>query len=672
MKRFSSFLLGAAILPYFSAVGVDAPPPRPVPTKVKVGCYYFPGFFNAARWSPIKVFGKPVPLLGYYRDGLPAVSDWHIKWALENGISYFVFDWYYDHVNGRVSEHNAALDKGSLNAKYRHLMRFAVMWCNEESPDSPPYTVGQMAMLGRNLGPYFRRRNYLRIDGRPVVVISRPARLIRSFGERFRGLIPEISRAAGLTSGRTIFFVALASKPEAILKRMGFAATTAYNYAGHRASNVGSRLRAPYEDMIAAYEQIWQRMTAPGALPYIVPVSPGWDSRPWYGPRAFVRSGSTPAKFRTMCERAKKYVDPRLNMVIAECWNEFGEGSYLEPCREFGFGFLHAVRDVFGVGGPYPEDVVPTREQRAKMTFRTIPPDPRQQSLKQQEGNLLAEPHMEEGTGWVNFDGGPSRFVTATPHRGRRCLEVRPGEGCKSVVPVPAVFQRTYRLSAWVRCSPGARAVIRSALFDAARKWIGRYRPVGVSEATGWRRVQNDLKVTDPSVGALNIEFVARDGTIWVDDAAIVVAEREPPPEVVLADDCSKPERWITYEGKQPAVKSSGPRGAFVLSIPRGQGVKTRRKVPVAPGDLFRVRVTFRCAPMATAIIRSAAFDDKGVWIKGAHLLSEPLSWQDWMETSCVIRVPLDSKARYMNLECYADGGEVLLEGIEVVRGGSM
>ncbi len=236
----------------FAVDPAGPPPPRPIRTKVKVGCYYFPGFFNAARWSPIKAFGKPVPLLGYYRDGLPAVSDWHIKWALENGISFFVFDWYYDSVHGRVLKHNAALDRGFLKAKYCRWMQFALMWCNEESPDRPPYTPGQMQRFGRRLRRYFRRANYLRIQGRPVVVISRPARLVRSFGEHFRRLIPAISRAAGLGGGKTIFFVAVASEPSDVLKKMGFAAPTAYNYAGHRASRAGSRLRAPYENMIRA------------------------------------------------------------------------------------------------------------------------------------------------------------------------------------------------------------------------------------------------------------------------------------------------------------------------------------------------------------------------------------------------------------------------------------
>ena len=77
--------------------------PQPVTGPILVGSYYFPGHFNAARWVPMVQARFPFPLLGYYRDGEPVVSDWHIKWALEHGISFFAFDWYYDYRTGVVA-----------------------------------------------------------------------------------------------------------------------------------------------------------------------------------------------------------------------------------------------------------------------------------------------------------------------------------------------------------------------------------------------------------------------------------------------------------------------------------------------------------------------------------------------------------------------------------------
>ena len=35
-------------------------------------------------------------------------------------------------------------------------------------------------------------------------------------------------------------------------------------------------------------------------------------------------------------------------LITINSWNEWGEGSYLEPDTENGMGYLEAVRDVFG------------------------------------------------------------------------------------------------------------------------------------------------------------------------------------------------------------------------------------------------------------------------------------------------------------------------------------
>ncbi|MGB9797900.1 MAG: glycoside hydrolase family 99-like domain-containing protein, partial [bacterium] len=34
-------------------------------------------------------------------------------------------------------------------------------------------------------------------------------------------------------------------------------------------------------------------------------------------------------------------------MILLDNWNEWGEGHYIMPHREYGFGYLDAVREVF-------------------------------------------------------------------------------------------------------------------------------------------------------------------------------------------------------------------------------------------------------------------------------------------------------------------------------------
>jgi hypothetical protein len=128
--------------------------------------------------------------------------------------------------------------------------------------------------------------------------------------------------------------------------------------------NAGDKLWAPYDTMVTGYEDIWREFLKRDEIKYLVPLSPGWDSRPWAGDEALVRYGNTPPKFEDMCHRAKSLLDarpatPESRMVIVEAWNEFGEGSYVEPTRPFGFGYLDAIRRVFTAAPEAHVDVVP-------------------------------------------------------------------------------------------------------------------------------------------------------------------------------------------------------------------------------------------------------------------------------------------------------------------------
>jgi len=665
LKRYG-FLLLAPL--WLTTCVLTAAESAPAPAPLKVGCYYFPGFFDASRWTPIKAYGRPTPRLGFYRDGAPGVSDWHIAWATANGISFFVFDWYYNHRSGPNTRHNTALDQGFLAAAHRDAMEFALMWCNEEPAATPAYTPEEMLRLGRALGRYVREPNYLRVAGRPVLVISRPGRLVASFGPGFRELIPQISEAAGLPAGTDLFCVALGSAPEPLYRQMGFAATTAYNYASQRAAPHGSPLRASYDDMVAAYEAIWRRMTAPGELPYIVPVSPGWDSRPWYGPRAFVRVGSSPAAFRDLCQRARQYVDPRLNMVLAECWNEFGEGSFLEPCEETGFEYLHALREALAPGLAWAPEPVPTAAEKAQFTFATVPDDRRPASAGDQRGNLLADPDMEDGSGWVLHDGTPAPVAGTGAHRGSRCLELPPGKGCKPVRPVLTDLGRPYRLSVWVRCAPGARAEVRAATFGTGGQWLGDYLDVGNGGGPAWTEVSRVVRIADPRVVALNVEVVAAGGTVWLDDAALCPAGPATPPEVLLKVASGDAAAWCTFAGGEPATARDAAAGVCVLSVRPGEGVKTRQHVTVKPGDALRFRVRLCCDGMATATLRAACFDAGGQWIEGAYLDVGAFSWQEWIDIPGQVCVPADSAAASVNVECTAAGGTVHLAEVRVER----
>jgi hypothetical protein len=345
--------------------GARAEPPAPVPVSTapyQVGAYYFPGWATADRWKVLDAFPERMPLLGPYREGDPAVMDWHIRWAVEHGVSFFAFDWYWDR-GRRQLEH--ALHDGFLRARFRAFMQFCLLWANH-NPRGSSSETDLLALTDHWIAHYFRHDRYLRLDGRPVVIVFSPRALRLDMGtDGVRAAFARVRervRAAGFPG--LYIMGATRENPAglAALVHEGYDAGTGYNYP--RAGMPDEGLSAPYADMVDGYERIWYAIAAQKLIDYAPVTEPGWDSRPWHGARALVRTGRTPALFEDMLRRARAFTDRyplagRHRMVLIEAWNEFGEGAAIEPHREWGFAHLDAVRRVFARAPERHRDVTP-------------------------------------------------------------------------------------------------------------------------------------------------------------------------------------------------------------------------------------------------------------------------------------------------------------------------
>ena len=106
---------------------------------------------------------------------------------------------------------------------------------------------------------------------------------------------------------------------------------------------------------------IWRRFRGEYRVPYYPNVSMGWDPSPRCDQRDKFDSsgypftntigGNTPERFREALEMTKQRLlampnGPRILNI--NCWNEWTEGSYLEPDQAHGMKYLEAVREVFG------------------------------------------------------------------------------------------------------------------------------------------------------------------------------------------------------------------------------------------------------------------------------------------------------------------------------------
>jgi hypothetical protein len=185
----------------------------------------------------------------------------------------------------------------------------------------------------------------------------------------------EMARQAGFPG---IYFMACTPPDETELRRLhdeGYDVATAYNYPSAGA-NDGTR--SPYHDLVDAYISLWDRLRAAGD--YLLAPLSGWDPRPWHGEDTLARPGNTPEEFRRMLLAARERMDPNgppsRRVMIIEAWNEWGEGSTVEPDLEDGFAKVDAIREVFAPqAGPHI-DLAPTDVGMPLIEWPAIAPAP--------------------------------------------------------------------------------------------------------------------------------------------------------------------------------------------------------------------------------------------------------------------------------------------------------
>ena len=144
-----------------------------------------------------------------------------------------------------------------------------------------------------------------------------------------------------------------------VVHDLGFDSATSYVWVHH----VGlPTQQTDYNQARDKYLEYYDKATTLYGIPYFPNVSMGWNRSPrccqgdpfdnsGY-PFTNTISGNTPERFREALEIVNKRVQaqktgPRL--ITLNAWNEWTEGSYLEPDTVHGMKYLEAIRDVFGV-----------------------------------------------------------------------------------------------------------------------------------------------------------------------------------------------------------------------------------------------------------------------------------------------------------------------------------
>lgn len=381
----------------------DDPPRTEEADHITVASYYFGNYHpgdprNAitkgkdwSEWELVKA-AKPrfegheqpkVPLWGYADESDPRVMAQKIDAAADHGVAVFIFDWYY-YNDGPFLD--GPIDKGFLKAPNNDRLKFAFMWANHDWIDLHPYKRGtprnvlypgevtpeNFEKIGdRLIKDYFQHPSYWKIDGKPYFSFYDLTLLMRSFGsvektraalDRFR----EKAVAAGLPGlhlnavvwGRTILpSEKVPTNPARIVEDLGFDSVTSYVWLHHVFPD---KLQTDYNVIRDGYLKYWDEAKALFGVPYFPNVTMGWDPSPRtvqddefgnFGyPFTNTIGGNTPERFKEALKLAKERLlaDPNGPRIMnINCWNEWTEGSYLEPDTRHGMKYLEAVKSVF-------------------------------------------------------------------------------------------------------------------------------------------------------------------------------------------------------------------------------------------------------------------------------------------------------------------------------------
>ena len=330
----------------------------------QIGVYYFPGWKDkqpgapaAYPWERIKKYPEREPIIGWYKGGDDNVMHQQLEWMYAYGIDYVVFDWYYGENKKVFLEHAV---RAYLRADNRGKVSFSILWANHDN--MPQNMEDWDSMIHYWVDNYFSKPEFYRIDGRPVVFVFSAQALKKqaeSFGKSTRQLFARARIITQKVGEKAIYFVACTAARNPIInfyaKESGYSALSAYNYHKGPSDLLPSH---SFSSLDEDYRQHWSRFRAEANLPLIVPITSGWDKRPWGGSKDPLHDNSfpKPREFKQHLEAAKTFMDenPTLTqkMGVICCWNEFGEGSVVEPTKKAGFIFLEQVRAVFSDGMP--------------------------------------------------------------------------------------------------------------------------------------------------------------------------------------------------------------------------------------------------------------------------------------------------------------------------------
>ena len=353
----------------------------PAPASVNTGKYLIGAFMcplwnkdnRPGCWDPVKKYPEREPILGWYDEGNPEVTDWEIKYALEHGISFFNVCWYRKKGNAGkpVEEMLGHWTKSLAKSHYGNDFKYCLLYVDEGKVMDG---IASEDDFLNDLVPYwienfFKKSNYLRINGKPVFTIYRPEKFIADLGgEKKAAVAINKMRDACIKAGFPCLILCgeyhlLINKKETMYKNLGLDVAMSYHWPSF--SGLMGEIAPADTTIMRMQTTCWSGLENVTDLPSITTVSVGWDSRPWGNTYYKSPWMLSIAEYKQLLSLAKQYMDKQATgsipskILMLDNWNEFGEGHYIFPTKKEGFGYLDAIREVFCNSPLEHKDIVP-------------------------------------------------------------------------------------------------------------------------------------------------------------------------------------------------------------------------------------------------------------------------------------------------------------------------
>ncbi|MDP1527466.1 MAG: glycoside hydrolase family 99-like domain-containing protein [Rhodocyclaceae bacterium] len=289
---------------------------------------------------------------GFYDLRVRATRRDQIRLAKEYGIDGFCYHYYW--FSGKRLL-NAPLDDMLTDPESD--MPFCLCWANENwtrrwDASEHKVLIAQRYLpeddlqFIKGLQPFFADPRYIRVDGKPFLIVYRPQHLpdARQTSQIWRDYcrstgIGEIHICAALTHGNLDY------------AQFGFDSGVEFPPHNHQCQNQASRLNfhEPFSGFVANYSEIAtafldRRYKSPNVFRSVFPA---WDNTARTGSRAVFVLGSSPENYQHWLAESIRRTNEDFpggdRLVFINAWNEWAEGCHLEPDRKYGRAFLDAT-----------------------------------------------------------------------------------------------------------------------------------------------------------------------------------------------------------------------------------------------------------------------------------------------------------------------------------------